>query len=704
MKLEDLPESVLARILTGDTSWAAVELWKCGSPSLCSKLSVGGVQKLSLVDGQSFGVGRWPGCLHRFTLTELSLHSKRSLGDLVQVQVELSKLQSSLQSLEVSFVRALEAVFPRSKDSDASDEEALRSDPKRRKIADNGLDTLGSPASWSIGTTLPALEHLRIGGASSASRVLKEPELAQLPSSLLSLAVEDPASRCSVEVAALSRTLTKLALAPREITKFTLKSLPTSLTDINACLEDAAVELLAENPSILPKLKNFPHSGQFYHDDNLLQLGDHNNDGKWPATIKNVTFDCITGPPIDKLPSGLTSLTMADCSTTITSEWLTSECPQSLQALDVIESFEWDEIDHKLSWPPGLASLSYVVGGDYGDLSSLCRLPRFESFKQLTIKSVLRIADVARNIVPLNDLTIQGRSALGDNWTSVQQRLLQSGLETYSAAIENGGCLGLPLQLTELSLIGCIFDRRLELILPPCLEKLRLSDYTFIQKKNFLALLPPSLTDLSVLGLPEGLEDELEKWEMLSEEDPSATDLYKATSLLRLELHFFVTESVEALLPYLPRSLRHLIIECPKSPLSDEGLKSLPTHLETLELLRTSIEPEYAWASSLPRSLKEFKTDAKLHGADLENLPTTLEILSSKFSDLTVDHVLGAPSSLRRLEAVAVANTGIDGALTANDCFALREAYCPLWRMWHAESSEEILANIQRTTSLMKSS
>lgn len=63
MELAHLPVDLLAHILDGHSSWAAIELWKCGDARLSYKLANGGIQEVILSDPRSKGVAIWPRCL-----------------------------------------------------------------------------------------------------------------------------------------------------------------------------------------------------------------------------------------------------------------------------------------------------------------------------------------------------------------------------------------------------------------------------------------------------------------------------------------------------------------------------------------------------------------------------------------------------------------------------------------------------------------
>lgn len=102
---------VLAHILDGDFSWAALMLWKSGDRLLRSKLINGGVKHMDLRMTKAQTQANWPRCLKDFKLVSLSVAHDKGFSSLDDVRTELQLLHTGIQRLELSFDQSLVALF-----------------------------------------------------------------------------------------------------------------------------------------------------------------------------------------------------------------------------------------------------------------------------------------------------------------------------------------------------------------------------------------------------------------------------------------------------------------------------------------------------------------------------------------------------------------------------------------------------------------
>lgn len=149
MKFAELPIEVLAQILSGSSSFAAIMLWCCGNGILSTKLANGGVRDLSLETVNGNRAVTWPQCLKRFRLRALSVTAKDGYGSASGLRHELKQLCPHLKTLEVCGLGAMEAFFPSPKFPNALSRfgSGLPA-AKRSKTQEDGLNDESHVEPW----------------------------------------------------------------------------------------------------------------------------------------------------------------------------------------------------------------------------------------------------------------------------------------------------------------------------------------------------------------------------------------------------------------------------------------------------------------------------------------------------------------------------------------------------------------------------
>ena len=662
---------------------------------------------MELLDGSRYGQGVWPRCLAEFQLDTLRLHSSRDIGDAAALRKEFRKLHSGLRTLDVKFSNAPAVFFTPVQDSSDSQPSTRKNATKRAKTTEVADDQQPHQELWDMNETHGGLEHLFIRGVHPVPVSLKARELALLPSSLLSLVLDDPKSRIDVELQSLPQTLQLLSLKPDSVNRASMKLLPPSLTDAGSIpmWNEAGVEALAKDLSILPNLRVFPHQGEFFNEDDLLKIGNPADNDIWPAMFKSLSFGSLTTPPIDKLPATLVSLYLNDCSdATISVEWITTMCPSTLQILHA-ESFDWSEIEAN-HWSQNLTTLG-ISNDETFNAAHFHRLPRHlkdlsislcnfeegeEAGKSLTEEELLEIGKTS--LSQGLDAEIWASSALKSAHSRL--RMGEANAEThtkqYADSIESGALFGLPLSITTLVIQNNMITY--PMALPPRLTKINVAYHTLAPTAHYgWAHIPPTLTDV-YLGTGRNAQEQAatSSCPMLSSLLSFAPNL----QLSRLEVRCPSASSAENILECLPASLRYLTIWTPCAPIHYSKFELIPSTLFSLDISCKSFEPEnHQWAKYLPRGLVHLQSHGMLlAGSALEELPTNLETCFISTLNLTVDHLLGAPCSLRKFRAKAFTSDSPQ-ALPDWKSERISNYYVPFWRIWHSKSTEEILKTIE---------
>lgn len=107
MKLAYLPPEVLALILDGEFSWAAVELWKTRDRALMARLKNRGIKEVLLTQVSTKIALTWPRCLKEFQLKTLCLASGSQPLLLPALRAELLRQHTGVESLSLDFPGAI---------------------------------------------------------------------------------------------------------------------------------------------------------------------------------------------------------------------------------------------------------------------------------------------------------------------------------------------------------------------------------------------------------------------------------------------------------------------------------------------------------------------------------------------------------------------------------------------------------------------
>lgn len=177
--LAELSSDILQLILRHGES---IELWKCGSKRLMSKLANGGVTSVTLCDHHPTTTSRFPFCLSSFrNLRSLSINrGHHRLMESEELGKALQSLSSSLESLELVCVGAESAFLPTTSLGSIFamlDEEEAEGQPE-----------VSRSLIWSVKSVFPALKSLHLKDVSTDSSWTGN-ELDELPSSLTSLRI-----------------------------------------------------------------------------------------------------------------------------------------------------------------------------------------------------------------------------------------------------------------------------------------------------------------------------------------------------------------------------------------------------------------------------------------------------------------------------------------------------------------------------------
>ena len=103
MSLTIFPPELLAQILNGKFSWAAIELWKTGDRILMGKLKNKGITQVSLSHTAPRIAVTWPRCLKEFQLQSLSLKCVNLPLPLAELRDLLLQQPADLESLSLDF-------------------------------------------------------------------------------------------------------------------------------------------------------------------------------------------------------------------------------------------------------------------------------------------------------------------------------------------------------------------------------------------------------------------------------------------------------------------------------------------------------------------------------------------------------------------------------------------------------------------------
>lgn len=703
MRFEELPGSILALILNRYHSWAAIELWKCGNSLLMSRLANGGVIDMLLRDPRRKGRGVWPRCLKSFKLRSLSIYCRFGLGPADMIYEELRQLHSGIKRLEVSCLGVADAFFLPSDDSDF-DRLMLPPSPKRAKLLNNESENTTNGDIWDLSLTHPELEYFCLGSEQSrCSPSIGEHIFRLLPRTLthLDLSQMKPSSRFS-SFHSLPKGLRTLLLPPGAIDCINLGTLPESLTYVGMNFSVDTQKMLALNPSLLPNLQRFPCPGFFRDSSNIDYLL---RDGLMPSNMTTLSFsDIAENSDFSILPSNLTKLEVgfADPEFVFPSHWLQDILPSTLTELR-LERCNWDEITSS-SWPPNLKT--FVLSSDpifsVQHFHLLSRNLKSLSLNRTLDKRVNRVATVPD--VEESSLLALGREMVSTTdaeiWRNAKQTMIKkversrlpfqrAKIEKYMEEVEKGCLLGMPLSLTTVTIGSFFIGTKCLNLLPPKLRWLSLETTVSMGRGNFWILLPPSLTRIShttSLNPNEELSDFCSTVDGLP---PPAQSAFFNSFITCLSLDLDHADGIPRFLSYLPRLIRSLDLRVAQTQFIAEDLKELPPNLISLKLRCESVTPAENWLYALPRTLKTlFLQGPEINARDLAQLPPEIESVSAIIVDATLDLVLMAPRSLRKIGTVTARNARFTGHIAGNAWNSLTEAFVPFWRLWHAPRFE----------------
>lgn len=506
MKLEDLATEALELILSDCDGTSVLALWKSGSVSIRHKLMNGGVISLSL-RSSSADNRNWPHCLPFLKLRSLkivlagSLRVGRLTGQTSRFALlaELKSLNPSLKRLEVCF-------------RDLSDVLKLGMPTAAVNKLSAG-DAQADLQVWDMNDTWPQLEHLCFATKFQSDEVWRSSNFAplpsiffaQLPRSLLSLDIRHTSAILKDEhLQSLPPSLTSLLLPKTKLSASALRCLPKSLThldhfngDHKLVFSEEAVQLLVEDPSVLPNLEFSAISGQYQVSEVLYEAGGR----QWPACVTAITLMGDSGWELIKssemkYPSRLKTLALMlpDYDVLDSTIWLNTYPFASLTTLTV-DSLDWSNVKPE-TWPQTLTHLSIVTGERLSPLL-FNRFPRY--LLQLHIGQSLGRWEHQK--FDPKDALAAGRESLQSPtdrriWMKEYEKLrnglyerneaYRNGVNKYLEDVESGMHFGLPLRLTHLSITGVSlhegFGGYYAPLLPPHVITLRLSQDVWLRE------------------------------------------------------------------------------------------------------------------------------------------------------------------------------------------------------------------------------
>lgn len=686
MKLEECPPELLSLILDGQTSWAAIELWKTGNRALRHRLANGGIKKMDLNDSLSTSTSRWPRCLKEFKLTSLSLCRTGPLATPATLFNEVMRLHSGLKKLLLRGEDIAKSIFPDFAvtrfdhfvaDSDNDDELPL----KRSKTQEVDGDALHTERKH-LDSIWPHLEHLTLSDKADGSPAWSSSHfdpsiLHHLPKSLTHLEFPFELTGGALrDLSFLPQGLVTFRVLGSTFDEAALLTLPKSITDIGTHC-DGVHELCFRDHSILP---NLIYAGDF----SIPEMDDGFN---WPATIQHLNI-ASRAWSLGNLPSTLTHLDLGPISEGLDRDGI-ALFPRSLKSLWIpTTSIRWSTIADFGCWPPSLSDMHVAVGGSFG-AQRFHLLPR--SLTSLTIgESGIDLGDgeeyddelhKSRDLNALKTLGLECLKHEMDEWLVEKSQLVNGGVECekYISAVESGGLLGLPLGLTSLSIGEISYPIIRKLILPPKL-------HTFVTTVTQVRVDDPKLlcgfSPKGSVNLRVIIKDSKNRQALV----PSQAALFKA-HVTELNVTFAAPGLERSHFKCLPRTLHKLVFEGP-SYIHNEELADLPSGLQSLRL-NTMIQNPLSWASQLPTNLTFLHVGVPLLGCDIAKLPPKLTRIEAPLYETTLAQVRQLPRSLHSihpLECDDEIHAERNNLMHQESWQTLCTTYRPFWRIW--ETSE----------------
>lgn len=707
--LDTFPVEILAQILNDEDSFLAVDLWKCGSRNLNSKLSRGGVTNVKLIAKPLDHPGRWPRCLKEFKLERLSIVShQHALCSVATLRKELKQLNGDLKELEIIAPGVCLALFGGSSkkavvDTGDSDDMEQPKAAKRLKHQETA-DDRDHEEIWNLDVTWSCMERLTFGGDDYG---LPPCIFALLPRSLLYLHINVSNADTIANLSTLPPKLQTLHIPCVINSSKAIATLPRSITDIGSSIDEETLLKLAKRPSLLPNLAHFPWE-QDEDANGELKEWIFDEGGKWPQSILSLRF-AETGPGDifgTKLPQALQSLsiTASYADYEIDHTYLQNNIPKSLTELQV-DKIDFSQIDASM-WPSGLIKLS-LNDGKF-DLQWFHKLPRSLTTFSSSVDEPYETRE--HDDVPPFELDValeNGRTSLAtldhDLWQSIKTDLVKkskNGDDTaaYIKAIESGRLFGLPLTLTSLNLGMTLHRESYTLLMPPRLVTHELHTGKRFTSPQFFELLPPSLRTMQFADSYS--EHSKKVWEAFSTKELADSGIYRASNLHTLYLDVdFGSDLVGSIFKYLPRTLKRLRVNT-KSRVTAEEVADLPPTLTTLFLALKKMKVPQAWAYALPKSLTDLTSKICIAGNEFAVLPPNLRAIHIDAYDVTVDHLLSLPKHLSQVVINIMKTTATndaDGFIRDHQIAGLLNAFSPFWLI-HDASPEVIQFEIALST------
>ena len=684
MMLEDLPVELLSEILNDDASYLVIELWKCGSIVLNSKLRRG-VVSITLTNPYTRSKTRYPRCLKEFvnlqTLAITSLYQELCTPE--SLRHELKQLTSKLTTLEVRVEGATTAFFGLNPDDASAAIDGAPSPSKRSKRIETDDADIEHAEAWNMDLTWPQLRHLMIECQHSPLVLL---HCRLLPRNLEYLEVRHIYLNSSDydQLRWLPTTLRTLKLRPHLLGPEHLSLLPPTITDIGESLNAQATVELARNPLLLPNIAEFPTNAE---DGYLLaelaeevELRLH----QWPKNIKQLSFYSSSGllehgDGFIDLPPQLERLTAQQ--SYVTADVIAKHIPRSVTFMDFFR-LEFDQIALSM-WPPHMKTLA-VANEDFGPHLTLY-LPRTLTHFVLNDGRLVTFDDLIEGPTPHSSGSTPLHGVDKDLWVLIKSNLRDSDFATgdandYISAVESGRLYGFPLTLTEMDLTAYQQHRGISLLLPPQLRKLTLMPTASFQANEFFRLLPPSLVELRLLCTTHG--DDLKacavSWDLQSV-DPSTTWLFKSKNLTHLNI-VSRYHDMSNLIKYLPRKLRHLALRLDDSCWSIQAIRDLPPSLTFFYLHCRRIGKQPPWVCNLPRSLTHLDASIPMAATEIAHLPPNLKTLRTRFhGPVTLDDILTVPKMLLNFSLQVPGDD--ESGLTWKGLYALIQEHEPFYKI-----------------------
>lgn len=654
-RLQDLPEDVLAQILVGETSVAALALWRTFNRQLRAKLINGGINHLELGAVTVGNHGSWPRYLNLFKLRSLTIDLLSCSSELrtgPMVKGELQRLWHGLETLEIRSCN-FHAVFKLGEEVEsikkATDTHRGSSPPAGsiEYCGSNSGDTISD--DWDMTLTHPNLKSLILGtrwilAPSSLSSRLDFGNVGFLPRSLTHLdlcqhQLEFDMNLCLNLPPQLTFLCFDTTKSAPPITGELIDYLPHSLTEITSnrgtreCYDMTALVKLA-NPArkCLPNLATFPYNGpaEYWY----LIYRQHR---AWPV---NVCFMHLTlGRTEGRDHIDWRNLNSIGYPQEWLPENMITHLPKTLTSLKT-SRITWSLVPENAAyfWPPNLTSMALQ---DSKCFRNFALLPR--TLKTLEIhgydpgsSSTCSLTD-ARHCLENLDI---------DLWRSIKAQLrthrdsqlvtagARKGVDSFIHEVEAGGLLGLPLTLTSLDINSGVGE--ISFLIPPLVTRavlVRCSTHHPIQA------ISPFLTDLRVSVRPGEIEA-LSSY--IDHRDSSITSL-----------SISAPRPGSRLLGLFPRNLRSLTIDTTpmfyrSSPATMDAtaLRKLPSTLTALHI--AIMVSGTNWIRGLPRSLLRLTVAQPIEAEDYEHLPPQLQFLKAHAPTLPfiMDQIDARPKTL----------------------------------------------------------